>query len=183
MRGRRLCIHEHDLMEKSLHGVRGEPGLFPRGGWKQETPLGSANFWWEMCGAAAPEGVWAALPTHLSSKDLNPGPQTRHWKEPRVLTQTPSGQDLGSRHSSTSARRDGRTGGSVKNNRGLELVPAPKQRANAIWTFNPPGSHFSGETNRQAIECERGDACHLRRGPSRTWRSRRGTRRCMIPPC
>lgn len=76
-----------------------------------------------------------------------------------------------------------RTGGSVKNNRGLELVPAPKQRANAIWTFNPPGSHFSGETKRQAIECERGDACHLRRGPSRTWRSRHGTRRCTIPPC
>lgn len=38
-----------------------------------------------------------------------------------------------------------RTGGSVENNRGLELVAAPKQRANGFWTFNPPGSHFSGE--------------------------------------
>lgn len=51
--------------------------------------------------------VGVALPTHLSSAGLNPGPQAWQWKEPRVLTQTPPGQDRGSLHSSTSARREG----------------------------------------------------------------------------
>lgn len=42
-------------------------------------------------------------PTHLLLMDLNPGPQAWHWKEPTVLTQTLSGQELESLHSSISA--------------------------------------------------------------------------------
>lgn len=40
-------------------------------------------------------------------------------------------------------------------------MPAPKQLSNEIWTFNPSGSHFGGETNRQAMECERGGAARV----------------------
>lgn len=90
----------------SFYSVRGKPGLFPCSSRRLETPLGV----WESGGAvAAMMGCGVALPTHLSLTGLNPGPQAWHWKEPRVLTQTPLGQEPGSLHSSTSAQGEGGT--------------------------------------------------------------------------
>ena len=88
----------------SFYSGRGEPSLFPVSVLKKTLrSLGSGD------AAAAVMVCEVALPTHLSPAARKPGPQAWHWKEPRVLTQTPLGQELGSLHSSMSTQGEGGT--------------------------------------------------------------------------
>jgi len=86
---------------KCFQRERGKPASFHAAVGNPRRSLGR--------GGSAVIGCGVVLPAHLSSTGLYPGPQAWHWKEPRVLTQTPSGQEPGSPHSSTSARGEGGT--------------------------------------------------------------------------